>query len=133
MVGNAEQVSGCLDKVLNRGTEVVVTALPLYHIFALTANCLTFMKCNWLKCANYKSTARYASIFILKFQPTHKFTAITGVNTLFNGLLNTPGFADLNFSHLKMSLGGGMAVQRPVAEKWQKVTSSKLMEGYGLY
>ena len=62
----------------------------------------------------------------------HKFTAITGVNTLFNGLLNTPGFAELDFSHLKMSLGGGMAVQRPVAEKWQKVTGSKLMEGYGL-
>ena len=62
----------------------------------------------------------------------HKFTAITGVNTLFNGLLNTPGFSELDFSHLKLSLGGGMAVQRPVAEKWQKVTNSKLMEGYGL-
>jgi len=62
----------------------------------------------------------------------YPFTAITGVNTLFNGLLNTPGFSELNFSTLKMSLGGGMAVQRPVAEKWQKVTGTRLLEGYGL-
>ncbi|MGO2562219.1 MAG: AMP-binding protein, partial [Pseudoalteromonas nigrifaciens] len=71
------------------------------------------------------------TVFIIDLSKA-KFTAITGVNTLFNGLLNTPGFAELDFSHLKMSLGGGMAVQRPVAEKWQTVTKSKLMEGYGL-
>ena len=62
----------------------------------------------------------------------YPFTAITGVNTLFNGLLNTPGFKDLDFSHLKISLGGGMAVQRPVAERWQDVTKMRLLEGYGL-
>ena len=62
----------------------------------------------------------------------YKFSAITGVNTLFNGLLNTPGFKDLDFSTLKLSLGGGMAVQRPVAERWQEVTSTRLLEGYGL-
>ncbi|KPH62430.1 MULTISPECIES: long-chain-fatty-acid--CoA ligase FadD [Pseudoalteromonas] len=129
MVGNLEQVSGCLDKVLNRGTEVVVTALPLYHIFALTANCLTFMKYGGL---NLLITNPRDMQGFVKELSQHKFTAITGVNTLFNGLLNTPGFADLDFSHLKMSLGGGMAVQRPVAEKWQAVTKSKLMEGYGL-
>ncbi|MFK3858237.1 long-chain-fatty-acid--CoA ligase FadD [Pseudoalteromonas rhizosphaerae] len=129
MVGNLEQVSGCLDQVLERGKEVVVTALPLYHIFALTANCLTFMKYGGL---NLLITNPRDMKGFVKELGQHKFTAITGVNTLFNGLLNTPGFAELDFSSLKMSLGGGMAVQRPVAEKWQKITSSKLMEGYGL-
>ncbi len=129
MVGNLEQVSGCLDKVLVSGKEIVVTALPLYHIFALTANCLTFMKYGGL---NLLITNPRDMKGFVKELSQHKFTAITGVNTLFNGLLNTPGFAELDFSSLKMSLGGGMAVQRPVAEKWQKVTSSKLMEGYGL-
>ncbi|MBB1417560.1 long-chain-fatty-acid--CoA ligase FadD [Pseudoalteromonas sp. SG44-1] len=129
MVGNLEQVSGCLDQVLERGKEVVVTALPLYHIFALTANCLTFMKYGGL---NLLITNPRDMKGFVKELGQHKFTAITGVNTLFNGLLNTPSFAELDFSSLKMSLGGGMAVQRPVAEKWQKITSSKLMEGYGL-
>ncbi|GMM84209.1 long-chain-fatty-acid--CoA ligase FadD [Pseudoalteromonas sp. MTN2-4] len=129
MVGNLEQVSGCLDNVLDKGKEVVITALPLYHIFALTANCLTFMKYGGhnILITNPRDMAGF-----VKELAKHPFTAITGVNTLFNGLLNTPGFSDLDFSNLKMSLGGGMAVQRPVAEKWQAVTKSKLMEGYGL-
>jgi|TARA_B100000929_G_scaffold141705_1_gene112138 long-chain acyl-CoA synthetase len=129
MVGNLEQVSGCLDNVLERGKEVVITALPLYHIFALTANCLTFMKYGGL---NVLITNPRDMPGFVKELAQHKFTAVTGVNTLFNGLLNTPGFAELDFSSLKMSLGGGMAVQRPVAEKWQAVTKTKLMEGYGL-
>lgn len=129
MVANLEQVSGCLDKVLDTGKEVVITALPLYHIFALTANCLTFMKYGGhnILITNPRDMAG----FVKELQKV-RFTAITGVNTLFNGLLNTPGFSELDFSSLKMSLGGGMAVQRPVAERWQKVTKSKLMEGYGL-
>lgn len=129
MVGNLEQVSGCLDNVLDKGKEVVITALPLYHIFALTANCLTFMKYGG---HNILITNPRDMPGFVKELAKYPFTAITGVNTLFNGLLNTPGFADLDFSKLKMSLGGGMAVQRPVAEKWQAVTKSKLMEGYGL-
>lgn len=129
MVANLEQVSGCLDKILVKGKEVVVTALPLYHIFALTANCLTFMKYGGL---NLLITNPRDMKAFVKDLSNNKFTAITGVNTLFNGLLNTPGFSDLDFSTLKFSLGGGMAVQRPVAERWQKVTNSKLMEGYGL-
>nr|WP_303246164.1 long-chain-fatty-acid--CoA ligase FadD [Pseudoalteromonas sp. McH1-7] len=129
MVANLEQVSGCLDKVLDKGKEVVITALPLYHIFALTANCLTFMKYGG---HNILITNPRDMPAFVKELAKYPFTAITGVNTLFNGLLNTPGFADLDFSTLKMSLGGGMAVQRPVAERWQKVTKSKLMEGYGL-
>ncbi|MCG9760546.1 MULTISPECIES: long-chain-fatty-acid--CoA ligase FadD [Pseudoalteromonas] len=129
MVANLEQVSGCLDTVLDKGKEVVITALPLYHIFALTANCLTFMKYGGHNILITNPRDMPAFVKELAKVP---FTAITGVNTLFNGLLNTPGFADLDFSTLKMSLGGGMAVQRPVAERWQKVTKSKLMEGYGL-
>ena len=129
MVGNLEQVSGCLDMVLDKGKEVVVTALPLYHIFALTANCLTFMKYGGL---NLLITNPRDMKGFVKELGENKFTAITGVNTLFNGLLNTDGFADLDFSSLKFSLGGGMAVQRPVAERWQKVTGTRLMEGYGL-
>lgn len=129
MVANLEQVSGCLDTVLVKGKEVVITALPLYHIFALTANCLTFMKYGGHNILITNPRDMPAFVKELAKVP---FTAITGVNTLFNGLLNTPGFADLDFSTLKMSLGGGMAVQRPVAERWQKVTKSKLMEGYGL-
>ena len=127
MVGNLEQVSGCLDNVLDKGKEVVITALPLYHIFALTANCLTFMKYGGhnILITNPRDMAGFVTEL-----SNYPFTAITGVNTLFNGLLNTPGFSDLDFSNLKMSLGGGMAVQRPVAEKWQTVTKSKLMEGY---
>ncbi|WP_404396843.1 long-chain-fatty-acid--CoA ligase FadD [Pseudoalteromonas phenolica] len=129
MVGNLEQVSGCLDNVLDKGKEVVITALPLYHIFALTANCLTFMKYGG---HNILITNPRDMPGFVKELSKYPFTAITGVNTLFNGLLNTPWFAELDFSNLKMSLGGGMAVQRPVAEKWQAVTKSKLMEGYGL-
>ncbi|HAT40482.1 MAG TPA: long-chain-fatty-acid--CoA ligase FadD [Rheinheimera sp.] len=129
MVANLEQVAGCIGPILNPGAEFIVTALPLYHIFALTANCLTFMKYGGtnLLITNPRDMPNF-----VKELAKYPFTAITGVNTLFNGLLNTPGFAELNFSNLKLSLGGGMAVQRPVAERWQKVTRTRLVEGYGL-
>ena len=129
MVANLEQVTGCLDPLLKKGQEMVVTALPLYHIFALTANCLTFMKYGGhnLLITNPRDMQGF-----IKELKGKKFTVMTGVNTLFNGLLNSPGFSELDFSSLKISLGGGMAVQRPVAEKWQTVTDSRLVEGYGL-
>jgi len=129
MVGNLEQVSGCLDSFLNKGAEYVVTALPLYHIFALTANFFTFFKYGG---TNLLITNPRDMKAFVKELSQFPFTAITGVNTLFNGLLNTPGFADLDFAKLKLSLGGGMAVQRPVAERWQKTTGTRLVEGYGL-
>lgn len=129
MVGNLEQVSGCLDSFLVKGGEYVVTALPLYHIFALTANFFTFFKYGG---TNLLITNPRDMPGFVKELAKFPFTAITGVNTLFNGLLNTPGFSELNFSTLKLSLGGGMAVQRPVAERWQKVTGTRLVEGYGL-
>ncbi len=129
MVANLEQAKAAIKPLLEEGKELIVTALPLYHIFALTANCLTFVT---LGGSNLLITNPRDMPNFVKELAKYPFTAITGVNTLFNGLLNTPGFKDLDFSHLKMSLGGGMAVQRPVAERWQQVTKTRLLEGYGL-
>ncbi|MBW3138817.1 long-chain-fatty-acid--CoA ligase FadD [Ferrimonas balearica] len=129
LVANLEQLCGFIGPLLNEGEETVVTALPLYHIFALTANCLLFMKLGGtnLLITNPRDMPQFVKT--LNSQP---FTAITGVNTLFNGLLNTEGFDQVDFSGLKVSLGGGMAVQRAVAERWQALTGTRLLEGYGL-
>lgn len=129
MVANLEQVSNILETVIEPGKELVVTALPLYHIFALQGNCLTFVKfgCPSLLITNPRDMEGF-----VKEMAAHPFTVLTGVNTLFNGLLNTPGFDELNFTNFKFALGGGMAVQRPVAEKWEEVTGKVLLEGYGL-
>jgi long-chain acyl-CoA synthetase len=129
MVANLQQAKSAISPLLEEGKELVVTALPLYHIFALTANCLTFFTMGGtnLLITNPRDMPNF-----VKELSKYPFTAITGVNTLFNGLLNAPGFNELNFSTLKMSLGGGMAVQRPVAERWQQVTGTRLLEGYGL-
>ncbi len=129
LIANLEQAKAMIKPLLEEGKELVVTALPLYHIFALTANCLTFIT---LGGTNLLITNPRDMPGFVKELAKYPFTAITGVNTLFNGLLNTPGFKDLNFSSLKLALGGGMAVQQPVAEKWQKVTKTRLLEGYGL-
>ena len=109
--------------------QVIITALPLYHIFSLTANCLVFMT---LGAENVLiPNPRDMPGFVEELKK-HKFTAFTGVNTLFNGLLNTPGFDKVDFSHLQMALGGGAAVQRAVAERWKAVTGVTLIEAYGL-
>jgi long-chain acyl-CoA synthetase len=129
MVANMQQASAWLGGRLDIGKETIITALPLYHIFALTANCLVFVK---LGGRNVLITNPRDMSGFVKELGKEKFTAITGVNTLFNGLLNTPGFEDLDFSSLKMTLGGGMAVQRSVAERWKKVTGVTLVEAYGL-
>jgi long-chain acyl-CoA synthetase len=109
--------------------ETIITALPLYHIFALTANCLVFMALGGVNVLI--TNPRDLPAFITEMAKV-PFTMITGVNTLFNALLNTPGFAELDFSLLKGALGGGMAVQRAVAERWQQVTGVTLVEAYGL-
>lgn len=129
MVANLEQVSAVITPMMSDGEEVIITALPLYHIFALTANCLTFIKHGG---KNILITNPRDMPAFVKELGKHKFSMISGVNTLFNGLLNTPGFKDLDFSSVKIALGGGMAVQRGVAEHWEKVTKSPLLEGYGL-
>lgn len=129
LVANILQADAWLGKALTEREEVIITALPLYHIFSLMANCLLML--------------RYGSSNILITNPRdikgfikelgrHQFTVITGVNTLFNALLNAPAFARLDFSRLKLALGGGMAVQRAVAERWQQITGVPLLEAYGL-
>lgn len=129
MVANMLQAGAWIGSNAKQGEEVIITALPLYHIFSLTANGLVFMRLgglNWLI-----TNPRDMPGFVKELKKS-KFTALTGVNTLFNGLLNTPGFAELDFSRLHLSLGGGMAVQRAVAERWKKVTGCTLAEAYGL-
>jgi long-chain acyl-CoA synthetase len=130
MLANMEMlVAWTFFKLDKPGEEIIITALPLYHIFALTFN--------------FFGPMRYGAKSVLVTNPRdmdgfvaelkrHKFSVISGVNTLFNGLLNNPGFASCDFSHLKISLGGGMAVQDAVAEKWEKVTGCVLNEAYGL-
>ncbi len=129
IVANLEQTSNILESRVEPGKDLVVTALPLYHIFALQGNCLTFVK---FGCPNLLITNPRDMPGFVAEMAKYPFTVITGVNTLFNGLLNTPGFSDLDFSRLKFALGGGAAVQRSVAERWQKATGHVLLEGYGL-
>ena len=129
LVANMQQASAWLGTNINLGQEHIITALPLYHIFALTANCLVFLKFGGL---NHLITNPRDMPGFVKILSGIPFTAITGVNTLFNGLLNTPGFDKLDFSHLHLTLGGGMAVQRAVAERWKQVTGVTLVEAYGL-
>ncbi len=129
LVANLQQASAWLKPFLEWGSEVIITALPLYHVFSLTANCLTFMK---LGGHNVLITNPRDMPGFVKELGKIRFTIITGVNTLFNGLLNTPAFERLDFSSLKVSMGGGMAVQRAVADKWRQVTGVPLIEAYGL-
>ena len=109
--------------------EIIITPLPLYHIFSLTANCLTFMT---LGAENILIPNPRDIPGFVKEMGKHRFTAFTGVNTLFNALLNDRNFAKLDFSSLHLTLGGGMAVQEAVAIKWKAVTGSPLIEAYGL-
>ena len=129
MLANLLQATSWVSEDLQEGSELVVTALPLYHIFSLTANALFTMKLG--SHALLITNPRDMKGFI-KILKGRQFSYITGVNTLFNGLLHAPGFKDLDFSKLKLSLGGGMAVQRYVAEEWRKVTGCTLVEAYGL-
>ncbi|WP_299495412.1 long-chain-fatty-acid--CoA ligase FadD [uncultured Shewanella sp.] len=129
VVSNVLQADAAYSPLLNNGEEFVVTALPLYHIFALTVNCLLFIHkgANNLLITNPRDLPAFIN-------ELHKYpiTALTGVNTLFNALVNSRDFSGLDFSTLKLSIGGGMAVQRAVAEKWQSITHTRLLEGYGL-
>ena len=130
LIANMQQASAWISASgIEMGKEWIITALPLYHIFALTANGLVFMKFGG--CNHLITNPRDMKGFVKELKSV-RFTAITGVNTLFNGLLNTPGFDTVDFSSLKVTLGGGMAVQRAVAERWKKTTGVTLVEAYGL-
>lgn len=109
--------------------EIIVTALPLYHIFSLTANCLTYLK---IGAKNILITNPRDMTHFINEIKNSGFTTITGVNTLFNGLLNNPKFKEIDFSKLKVSLAGGMALQKSVALRWKEVTQAPILEAYGL-
>ncbi|GAA4899100.1 long-chain-fatty-acid--CoA ligase FadD [Ferrimonas pelagia] len=129
VMANMLQADAFYGPVLEDGKEMVVTPLPLYHVFANTVNLLLFIKKGGqnLLVTNPRDLPTFMGD--LKKYP---FTAITGVNTLFNAMLNHPEIHNIDFSHLKMTVGGGMAVQRSVAEKWKEMTGVPLVEGYGL-
>jgi long-chain acyl-CoA synthetase len=129
IIANLLQARAWLSVTVVEGQSVVITPLPLYHIFSLTANFFVFtlMGGNNILITNPRDLPGF-----VKELKKQKFTFITGVNTLFNGLLNTPGFDEVDFSHLKVTLGGGMAVQAAVAERWKQVTGKPLVQAYGL-
>ena len=123
------QYKAWLHPAMDGERPVIITALPLYHIFSLTVNCLNMMVVGG---ENILITnPRDIPGFVAELAK-YKFTMISGVNTLFNALLNNPDFAKLDFSHLRFALGGGMAVQKVVADRWKQVTGTTLIEGYGL-
>ncbi|MBU6154245.1 MAG: long-chain-fatty-acid--CoA ligase [Bdellovibrionales bacterium] len=129
ILANFLQAKTWIQFLIKEGEEIIITPLPLYHIFSLTANCMIFCSVGALNVLITNPRDMPGFVNELK---KWKFSAITGVNTLFNGLLNTPGFSEVDFSSLKVALGGGMAVQRAVAEKWKAVTGVPLIEAYGL-
>jgi long-chain acyl-CoA synthetase len=129
MVANVLQSGAWLSKATAKDRDIVITALPLYHIFSLTANCLVFMESG---AQNILITNPRDFAGFVKELKKYRFTYISGVNTLFNALLNTPGFETVDFSRLSITLGGGMAVQRAVAERWKQVTGNVLTQAWGL-
>lgn len=129
IVANMLQAGGWVKPAVREGQEVIVTALPLYHIFSLTANLMVFTEIGAL---NILITNPRDIPGFIKEIKQYPVTAMTGVNTLFNALLNHPDFASVDFSTWRLALGGGMAVQKAVADKWKAVTGVPLIEAYGL-
>jgi len=129
ILANIVQSSYNLTAALDGQTPVIITALPLYHIYSLTVNCLLMAKMGGF---NILITNPRDIPAFVKELAKHKYNMITGVNTLFNAFLNNPDFAKLDFSHVKVCGAGGMAMQKAVADRWQKVTGRVILEGYGL-
>jgi long-chain acyl-CoA synthetase len=126
---NVAQVEAWIGSNIVDGQETIITALPLYHIFALTANCVVFFRYG---AKNILITNPRDMKAFCKDLVKNPFTAITGVNTLFIGLMNQEVFRGIDFSNLKLALGGGMAVQDAVADEWEQLTKCPLLEAYGL-
>ncbi len=129
IIANLQQANAWFQDLLIPGKEIIITALPLYHIFSLTANCMLFVRVGGLNVLIPNPRDISA---LVKDMSRFKFTALTGVNTLFNALLKHPAFAALDFESMHLALGGGMAVQEAVALQWQRVTGKPLLEAYGL-
>lgn len=129
ILANMLQIFAWVKPQLNSGREIIITALPLYHVFALTVNCLAFFRIGGL---NVLVTNPRDIKAFLKDLKRHPFSVFTGVNTMFNGLLNQEAFRALDFSSLRLVVGGAMAVQEPVAKRWLEVTKVPITEAYGL-
>jgi long-chain acyl-CoA synthetase len=129
LISNMEQIYVWVKPILNEGKEVAVCALPLYHIFAFTVHALAFVK---LGMQSVLITNPRDIPGFVKDLAKYPITVMTGVNTLFNALMNNDGFAKLDFSKLKVAVAGGMALQNAVAKRWQDITKSPVLEGYGL-
>ena len=129
IIANMLQVREYMKPRFIEGDEVAITALPLYHIFALTVNflCMFLLGAKNILITNPRDIDNF-----IKELKKYPFTFISGVNTLFNAMLNNPRFKEVNFSRLRVSVGGGMAVQQSVAERWKQLTNVPLVEGYGL-
>ena len=129
LLSNVQQVSNWIEPHIKQGQEIIITALPLFHIFSFTVNCLTFLKFGSenVLIANPRDLDSFIKVLGKK-----KFTVITAVNTLFNLLLTSRKFRDLDFSNFKFSVGGGMAVLKDTAQKWKDVTGTNITQGYGL-
>ncbi|WKN43602.1 AMP-binding protein [Tunicatimonas pelagia] len=129
LVANMEQISAWMSVGLNKAEETMITALPLYHIYALTVNCFAMMK---IGAKNVLITNPRDMKGFMKELKKHPFTVITGLNTLYNGMMNHPDFDTVDFSHLKVASAGGMAMQEAVADRWKEKTGVAVAEGYGL-
>ncbi|MBY0371012.1 AMP-binding protein [bacterium] len=129
IVANMEQVAAWLRPTLNEGEDICLAPLPMYHIFSLTVNALALFKygTHSVLVTNARDIPS-----LIKDMRSHKLTLMTGVNTLFNALMNHPDFSKVDFSSLKFCVGGAMALQKPVVERWNALTKSVLLEGYGL-
>lgn len=128
LVSNMHQIRAWMMPFLKEGEEVALSPLPMYHIFAFSVNCLALMSIgtHTILVTNPRDLPT-----VMKPFKDYPISLMSGVNTLFNALVNHKDFASLDFANLKITVGGGMAVQRPVAEKWQKVTGCFLSEGFG--
>ncbi len=129
MVANLRQMHAWIGGLVSEGEEVVITALPLYHVFSLVCNCLLFSSVGGKNVLITNPRDIPAFVKELSQLP---FSIVTGVNTLYNALVQDPGFAKLDFSHLKWAGAGGMALQEATARRWHQLTGKYVQEGYGL-
>jgi len=129
LLANMQQIRAWMLPFLKEGEEIALNPLPMYHIFAFSVNCLALMS---IGTTNVLVTNARDLSSVIKAMKDYPITLVTGVNTLFNALINHKDFSSVDFSSLKVTVGGGMAVQRSVAESWQKVTGCQLSEGYGM-
>ena len=129
LIANVYQVNSVFSSRIEKGVEIMITALPLYHIYALTCNCLCYLA---LGAQDVLITDPRDTAGFIKELKKWKFTAITGVNTLYQSLVNHPRFTEVDFSHLNITSAGGMAVMEDTARQWYKLTGTDIIEGYGL-